>query len=131
MSVDVSGGLRSIVVTVRGEVRADTVSLLVSGGRRALDMSPLQLVVDLRGVSRFSSAGLRALLELRQAAGKEATEFRLRAPSAAVCAALEGTATWAVFRIDGDAPEEPVASQPGAHGSAVDTAEREAAELPT
>lgn len=110
LSVDVSGGLRSMMVTARGEVRADTAGLLFGAGRRALDMSPLRLIVDLQDVSLFSAAGLRALLELRQAAAKEATEFRLRAPSAAVCAALEATSTRVVFRIDGGEPGKPADS---------------------
>ncbi|HEY3870696.1 MAG TPA: STAS domain-containing protein [Actinocrinis sp.] len=115
--VEVSGGLRAIMLAVRGEVRSDTVGLLIDGGRRALDMSPLRLIVDLRGVTQFSAAGLRALLELRQAAAKDATQFRLQAPSLAVRTALDATSTRAVFRIDGDTRERSVNTPSAATGS--------------
>lgn len=101
-SAHVSGGLQSTVVAASGDVRPDTVGLLTAAVLQALGEAPTQVVVDLREVTHFSTAGLRALVELRDAAADVATDFRLRAPSNAVRQVIEARSGEPMFQVDED-----------------------------
>ena len=101
-SAHVSGGFQSAVVAAFGDIRPDTVGLLTAAVWQALGEAPTQVVVDLREVTHFSTAGLRALVDLRDAAADVATDFRLRAPSNAVRRVIEARSGSPLFEVDED-----------------------------
>jgi anti-anti-sigma factor len=100
LSARVSGNAQCAVVAAFGEIRTDTVGLLIAAAWRALGDAPAELVVDLREITHFSAAGVRALLELRDAAADVATDLRLRAPSDAVRRVIEAMSARSAFEID-------------------------------
>lgn len=113
LSARVSGNVQCAVVAAFGEIRTDTVGLLIAAAWRALGDAPAELVVDLRDITHFSAAGVRALLELRDAAADVATGLRLRAPSDAVRRVIEAMSAWSAFEIDyGDARDRPAQRRP-------------------
>lgn len=84
------------VIEARGEVDLGTADLLAGCGALALEEHPGPLVLDLSGITFFSAAGLRTLMELQDAAGER---LLLRAPSPSVVFVLELTALTDRFAV--------------------------------
>ena len=84
------------VIEARGEVDLGTAGLLAQCGALALEQQPGPLVLDLSGLTFFSAAGLRTLMELQNAAGER---LLLRAPSRSVMFVLELTALTDRFAV--------------------------------
>lgn len=111
LSLRVRGEGERAVIEASGEVDLGTADLLVRCGARALEENPGPLVLDLAQITFFSAAGLRALLELRDAAGER---LLLRAPSRSVLFVLELTALTDRFTVLEEEPERDRDGEPGA-----------------
>jgi anti-anti-sigma factor len=110
LSLRVRGEGERAVIVARGEVDLGTAGLLVRCGIRALEENPGPLVLDLARITFFSAAGLRALMELRAAAGER---LLLRAPSRSVVFVLELTALTDRFAVLDEEPEQDWDEDPG------------------
>jgi anti-anti-sigma factor len=72
-----------IVVSVSGEIDADSAAAFQEQLLAALGAAAERLVVDLAEVTFFDSAGIRCLITLRQRARERATDVRLVLPERA------------------------------------------------
>jgi anti-sigma B factor antagonist len=70
-----------VVLVVAGELDTLTGLRLVDAGLDALSHKPRELIMDLDGVTFFSSAGLHAVIALRDVAGRMGSSFSVRNPS--------------------------------------------------
>jgi anti-anti-sigma factor len=68
LSVEVTGTAPLVAVEVRGEVDMATAETLSAAFAYAVRSRPARVSVSLAGVTFFSAAGVRALLQLRDAA---------------------------------------------------------------
>lgn len=102
LSLRVRGEGERAVIEARGEVDLGTADLLARCCARALEEVRGPLVLDLARITFFSAAGLRALMELSDAAGER---LLLRAPSRSVVFVLELTSLTDRFTV---LDEEPV-----------------------
>jgi anti-sigma B factor antagonist len=90
------------VVVLRGELDSDTAPDVLAAGDRALATEPTSLALDCAGITFFGSAGIRTLLDLRDACHDRNVEFRLVATPRRVLRPLEVTGLLGEFVIHRD-----------------------------
>ncbi|MFD9732965.1 STAS domain-containing protein [Umezawaea sp. NPDC059074] len=94
----------SAVVVLRGELDSDTAQAVLDAGDRALATAPTTVCLDCAGLTFFGSAGIRTLLDLRDACHAKNAAFRLVATPRRVLRPLEITGVLGEFVIDRDVP---------------------------
>jgi len=114
MDADTTAGTR-FIVTVSGELDADSAQLLQHWLDDALHDAADGLELDLSGVEFCDCSTLNVLLLVRQIAQKTAKSILLRASSAAVDRLLELTHTRALFTGDASAGEDLLAENAQLH----------------
>lgn len=94
----------AVVVGVHGEIDTLTAPVLSRRLSGQIPNAPL-LVVDLSRVTFLGSAGLAALVEAKEEAGKADHRLRLVCGSHAVTRALEATNLISLFDVADDVPQ--------------------------
>lgn len=87
--VDAETHGRAVVLLVTGEIDVMTASQLEESALRALEDTPVVLVVDLSGVTFLASAGLAVLVGIRKAAAHTPTDVRFVAAAPATLRPLQ------------------------------------------
>jgi anti-sigma B factor antagonist len=104
VSVDVTDVGAAVHVTVTGEVDSASAPSLRTELDAVLDGSPVEVVLDLRGVGFLDSAGLSVLAAAHRRAGVDGVRLRVLASGRAVKRPMQITGLWDLLGVEQVSP---------------------------